>query len=681
MIYPSQINGNLFKPGMGNPAPNYSLDHSITRSLCKNSRSIKSLEMVQKFEPNEVEPGVMSTDISYQHFLSELSEELTSALPPSVNEHGEVYGNGVSSTFYDIRHISGIPMSPVNYPLASNLLLRKSLDLVDEYQEDWHYQVLYHFWIMLLSNMNLNRSNIRIKPKTSMGFPFMESSKSQKLDFVRMILLPQLDEIKKASNNCDYRTLINNHGLGGASVLAFRLQSSDTVSKKDDGSFEAKKRSINTLKDALCSDSNTSKHYASKKVDIPGKRILDGFFAQRMRSVYSVPFGINIFLMALSQPLMDTLMEMFSNTFHHTTNSSIQSKINKYDRIVLADSTQFDGIFSKQLSVDVMLKAMADFGIPKHALNIIEWSFCLPTMRRNQFDGTSGILIGDPYNPSTYSGLNSGNGFTSLIAKVDQSVKYMINQIENTAPELVSSFASKPAQTLSLYMNHMLDVAQLNCGDDVVLMWKKGVFSSRVDDYVSMLDSSSAQKDLSPAYTKTAVEKGGSFLGKVFNKTNSSKDSAISVIPRVQSYVRNEFCPEHGIQSNIRDRSKARRPYPGIVDRWVAYGEAPSFMEVKRIIERTWMKHFDYSFFSMKEEQFKKDEKALAQFLKHSSISLDSAFKDADSFSDIDREVLADPSKVAWKYTKEDVSPVVLQMISSELSENESNSIYKFMTE
>lgn len=74
-------------------------------------------------------------------------------------------------------------------------------------------------------------------------------------------------------------------------------------------------------------------------------------------------------------------------------------------------------------------------------------------------------------------------------------------------------------------------------------------------------------------------------------------------------------------------------------------------------IEKHWYNNFSESFFARKQKQLESDKAKLARYI--------AKFQQVGSidFSPIDLEVLNDPTKLEYKFDKEDVSPEVLDFL------------------
>lgn len=176
--------------------------------------------------------------------------------------------------------------------------------------------------------------------------------------------------------------------------------------------------------------------------------------------------------------------------------------------------------------------------------------------------------------------------------------------------------------------------ALLNMGDD-------NVFLTNHDGFKAHLDEGMKAKNLSP-YMLLEEETTLAFLGGVFYEP---RPGIIDIAPSLPSFFYNWFVAERGV-NNVH-----RAYWPeGWHERKLHYAQNPSFSKAWEI--------FDRSFY----DTFNETADAIA-LRGREKLTMPSA-----AITDIDREVIENPSKLFYKFAAEEVSDSVLDLFTLQIS-------------
>jgi hypothetical protein len=153
---------------------------------------------------------------------------------------------------------------------------------------------------------------------------------------------------------------------------------------------------------------------------------------------------------------------------------------------------------------------------------------------------------------------------------------------------------------------------------------------------------------------KLTLEHGSAFLGSILLFPSDGSQDKVTFVGNVNSLVINQFSPEYGVQSKIRDRSRVKRPFPGLA--WETlpsvYGSAPAFGTVMEETERAWRNVYGRSYSLFRDEMLRQDKRLLSEYIAKTATARIAM----DSLTAIDHEVIASPEKMQYKFSSEDVS-------------------------
>jgi hypothetical protein len=287
--------------------------------------------------------------------------------------------------------------------------------------------------------------------------------------------------------------------------------------------------------------------------------------------------------------------------------------------------------------------------------------------------------LGDWTNPNLLQGLSSGHGLTDILGTIFMTFSYTDIQLTHLAPEMKQKLVNEVDVSGGLaidrflfeYLNGKLPIAQMSKSDDALILVKGGLYKERLAILREKLKDEVQISD----YMLISYESGYAFLGDVliYDVTKALAKSRFS--GNIVSYVYNLFVPEYSIDTH-KPIEQRRRPFPGISHGTApeVFGSSPIWQEVNDVIEKVWFEVYGESFRRMRQAQYDNDVVALAEFVKHRTTHL----RQLD-LSLIDAEILADPSKLSWKYGPQDVHPAIVELFSSGLNADATKAFSEFV--
>nr|QYF49768.1 MAG: putative RNA-dependent RNA polymerase [Guangxi cysto-like virus 5] len=644
--------------------------HTKTGSARRNStRELKP-------GPLEVFPGIYSWDWDYQRFLHALGAKLTEAFPRDVDEYGRVGASGVRSNFLGLYHLPGAPMSPATFVLGDNRKKRSDAGLVNEFQSDFDEQI-FRGVIRCFFN-GYSNDGLRISKGTSSGIPFFQTKMTDKIVIARNALA----DLKRAGDMIaegDHEQAYRQTCIGGATYVVFRDQMTDAVTDLGDGLAHSKDRMVADELYARTGGREGSLFASSKSLDFvvdAGYRVHKGMSATRRRVAQAMGFQTNAILMAVAQPCRQYAYDKYSFAYHHTTRLQKQDKVQQFDDLIALDVSDHDTFWPVAMIGPVLCDELADLGYSDQFISVLEQSFRLPVYitTPSQNPEECHKLIGDWRKPSLLQGLSSGTGVTDIMGTILMTFCYLDIQLRHIAPDLKEALVKDVERRgslaidefLSRYLNGELAIAQMSKSDDALILSKGGVYGERTNVLREKLKN---EVQVSP-YMQISYEDGYAFLGDVLVYDSTRSLSKARFTGNIVSYVSNLFVPEYSIDGD-RPRHQRRRPFPGISHGTApeVFGSSPIWQEVNDIIEKVWYEVYGTSFRRMRQAQYDEDVAALSVYVRERTSQL----RQLD-LSLIDAEVLADPSKLSWKYGSTDVHPSLVELFTSGLSSDETQS-------
>lgn len=625
----------------------------VCDALFVGPKALRNRDKQFKEGPIEFLPGHMSNDWPVLLFKKEVSEKLTSRFPESVDEYGRVTGNGVRSNFYGVRHVNGYPMRPATFPIADNRGLRTQAGLANDFVEPWHRAALVA--LVELFFTSLQPVAMRLRKGASSMMPVYETRMTARQDIARFSLASGPAAARLISKG-DYENAWRKYHIGGAYHTVYRRQSSDAVAYEK-GKWFAKDRAVADLQYAISGGRSGTYLPASKELGDVDFRHPEGFFRERNRTAQGGPFGLNANLMPIAQAARAHMYEEYAYTLHHTTRESMQASLRDWKFSIAADVSSHD-MFWPTFLIPVIKEGMARAGVRDWWLELYDLKSRLPLYVTDVDEGLGNLLIGDWRKPDLHPGLPSGNALTDIEGTIGMVWIYFMLQVEHTLPALKAQCVTVEGAkaVLDRYLKGLLPIRLKDKSDDALLGWTD---SALVPAATALLEKMKKGDAVSP-YMKISYEHGGAFLGNILLYPESKEFSGMVMIGNIISLLINQFSPEYSVQSGVRDRSRVKRPFPGLAWETYAqvYGSSPIYGQVMDLIEECWFNQFHESYRGYRDKLLAADRLALEKFVKEQAARFDTI-----DLTLIDHEVLADPSKLQYKYEPGDVNPGVLDLL------------------
>lgn len=634
-------------------------------ALFSGPSALRNRDKTYSEGPIETLRGVMSNDFDFLMFKDRLSRALTQELPASVDDGGRVSGNGVRSNFYGLRYVGGYPQTPATYPLVDNSHLRQKESLSNEWVAPWHRNVLTA--LTRLFFRDITPVPLKLRNGSSSMMPFYTKEMPKKQELARYALANGQKAAKMMMAG-DYINPWTQFYIGGAYHTVYRRQSTDAMTYES-GVFTPKPRPVADLEYALSGGRSGEFKPADRSMDNVDFRIPKGFFRERNRTAMGGPLGLNVNLMIIAQAVRAHIYAAYPYTYHHTTRSSQEVEMRKMGYIIAADVSNHDW-FWPTFTVDTIAAELLELGYAEWWVHLFKTQFKLPNYVTDVGPDEGNVLLGSWTDPQNNGGLPSGTAFTDLLGTMVMTTVYFILQVEHTYPELIPQLRDVDGaeRALEKYLRGELSISLKDKSDDALLGWPDSFLHARA---AKLHEAMKEGKTISP-YMKVSYEHGFAFLGSVVLTPANGDFRGLTLIGNVNSAANNMFSPEYGVQSGIKDRSKARRPYPGLA--WKAlgqnYGTAPAFTTVMEIIEREWGRIYGTSYRVYREEWLHDDERRLMDDLKARAMVL-------PDLTPIELEILQDPGKLEWKYGMQDVSQSIVDMLFNGLPLSEVEPYFK----
>lgn len=595
------------------------------KSLFRGKKGGRLLSDVRADRSVQIFPQIHSFDPKTIQFNSDLGDELSDVLQISTEPDGSVGRNGVSGNFYGLRTVGGYEWSRLNLPPKSNAPERRKAGLVDGPTSQRHEDIWDKLGKLMFSRWE--PSSLKLSKPSSTGFPSHEFDPAFKVHLYHSVAskLPQvLDLIARG----EWSQLYNDHDLILAYNLVKRLQV-DKVTRGEDGSFSSKQRLVNTYEYAISSGRSGTRVPADKSVTIEGVDYPNNF-AMRVRTAYGLASGLNYQLASFMTGLREVYLKEYEYTWKHRAPESIESKLH-WKHVQGFDVAGFDTTVAPWM----LEKFLQHLPFTEEVIHLFRRALSAPYYSGPVEKGIKGGLwLGNPFEDKSFNlqyGLPSGVACNPDVAKYVMTASYLC---------LLDDFFHDTLERMEdvLQGNHP-QYGLLNMGDDTLL----GTNHTRFHEYVVAKLESSDQRDQIKLCPYFVIEKESpvTFLGNVVMMGQEGERSGVKLAPNIVSFFLNWFTPERSVTATMREFWAL-----GWKERKIHYAKAPSFSQAWEIMERRFYDAFGVLPDTIADRHYK-------------NVRSVSTF----AWSEIDREVLENPAKLYYKYTEEDVSPEVLDLL------------------
>lgn len=545
------------------------------------------------------------------NYLRELSHVLNKELPVDLDSEKMFTTTGVHSTFDRTRCVAGYHQTPMNIKIVRNGALRKAMGLSEGYTPR-QLAIAREFWDLAWSHAKVGPVNVT--KNSAGGIRRFSKSHQWKLDFAQWLLLTEnFERMLNAVDKEDWLTLANEFEMVFMMYIQKRVQV-DSVDKI---------RYANDLLYALTSGEEGQRRATDKKVVISGVDTSD-FSALRVRVVDAGPWVINLFLQICATGCMHGLFHRYPDTFHVNTDEDIERVCNGRE-VYCSDVSEYDQSMSKD-ALEVVFDRQRekwDERIVKAARRL----YCSPYYSRPvTVDGSEGFFVGDPtkWDVEMWGGNRSGHAYTSLIAKGNKVVESLFI-IDTMYPVL---------GRVEQFLLHRMPIKLVNNGDDEIALF---------DTTADYLRFKQLRTNKALGHYDVAPETGQGFSGRLICKIGPRR---YKCRPKLQTPVERLWIPEHPWGSFLNQN-------PGIgamvrVNDLAAHDAGRVVLDAMTMLYR---KHF----------------RGYTDFMRTIMLSLEQSQFAFDSYSVKDREVAADPKKIHYKYTPDEIDPRVLEMSTSKI--------------
>lgn len=356
--------------------------------------------------PNEVWPGVLSTDERFVAFRAKLDRECTAAYPAKIDSQGFVGSNGVPRDFTALRSCSGVKMTPSNAPVTDRRKMLEVAGLSDGYATPRH-QRLARILHRLMFGSRKRGASFHFSNVSSTSNPFFEYDATWKKTMA-LYNLEHAEELLDLVAKDDFAGL-HRHGWQFMATLVERHQP-EGGQITEDGRFIPKKRMVADMQYALSGGTRGRMLEADKITPLkPWGVAPDTASAMRVRTAYGFAAGPTYFISCLLAGVREQYYENYAFTWHHTTPEQIQGKIAGAETIVGLDVTTMDQFFPAFL-LDDHASWLGEYFDPRVAklISLVNYA---PYFAPSLGPGLAPYWAGNPFDKSTFKvdvGLSSG---------------------------------------------------------------------------------------------------------------------------------------------------------------------------------------------------------------------------------------------------------------------------------
>lgn len=569
-------------------------------------------------------PGVKSDDPNFLRFTEELVRVLRAEFPMELTEHGVCGSNGIASGWTKPLNVAGYVMNPNSLPPIDNTWIREEIGLDSQgFKSERHREILAEVVKAVAGHARAAR--LSINRSASMGAPFYHGLLPVKKQLVEYAL-QNLDRLLEAVKNNDLITLLTVYNAAIVQVLGERIQ--PDVLQVEGNRFVPKVRRVNLEAFARGQDKE-ARIDANKDVVINGSILLN-HSACRRRVVYGMSFVVNHIIAAIFSQFREYYLNEFAYTWKHRSSDEIEEKVNSWQFFAGFDVTQMDSTVPAFL-IDATCDELEKY-MDERAVKLIRLMCRAPFIAPHPYylpdEGvkTNPLYGDDPLSVDSFNfklGLPSGIACNPDFGKIFMMFQYLV-LMDDLRQDVLEVGVERILKGLHT------DYAFLNAGDDCVIMMNDQKLFEIIRDGKYRTD-----------YFKVEPESPISFLGNVFYEDKGR----IKVAPNMESFLANWLVPERGIDHWSRRNFWAI----GATEREAHYSRAPSYGPISEIYRRLFIRHLGVDPNYLVDQEFPK------QLLNK-------------SLSTIDMLVLQNPSYLHYRYTEDDVSKEVLDLIVSSVS-------------
>lgn len=462
-------------------------------------------------------PGISCFDRRLLSFQSELQDACDRIAEPDYDVDG--FSRGAVADDFNVKCVSGSMQSPASYKPLDNSLLREELGLRAPDESDLRMTALV--FSVLLSGFV--PAAVNIPKRSSGGFRRFSHDAQWKYDYM-LNKLSRYDDFLKLLTRNDLTALANDFEVVYCTLTQRRTQI-DRLGKK---------RYANDLEYALSGGRSGSRIELDVRARDENLRVIDGFVSKRVRVIDAGPWAINCDLQIVASGHLRYLFEAYPQVFHVNTEEALTTRLRGW-HVCCFDVKEFD-----QSMPQAVLKLFFDQLRERWDSGVIDSAEKLagaPYAFRPVAPGERAGFVDNPLAPTRVvtAGNRSGHAMTSLIAKVAKTADFfsvLSQMLRVTRGDIISIL--RGTHDTVLYLNN---------GDDEVVGFKDPALLKRYKDLIH------SKRGL----YSSEVELGQGFSGHRLARTVDWRNTpTYSCLPRPNVVLQRLYCPERSIGSAMR---------------------------------------------------------------------------------------------------------------------------------
>lgn len=627
---------------------------AVAKTLFFTERGRKRVDAPYREGPTEILAGMWSTDPQVLAFKRNLAQSATDRFynPSNVDDRGRISGSGFRSNAQGLRYVSGFGQDPSTWPLVDNTALRESMGLINSAPGGLTEMIIRSVFRCFFRD--LVPQPLKFRKGTSTMWPFYRQDVAFKKELA-LYVLSVMDKVGMLWKQGKFLEAFELYNMAAVTDAVYRLQSNDGVS--DDGKVP-KDRPVADMEFAVSGGRKGERRPSDRT--FTGHALeheLKGFFRQRRRTAYGMSASINYTLAIIAQSVRESIYRRYPKTYHHTTRRELETHVRSCKAVIAVDVAQHDQLWPLWMK-DIAREELLAMGFPEWWVAIYYYASFASIFVTGVGSQEPNLLLGDWRNPNVRMGLASGTSFTDLDGSWLMTSTYIESIVTHIAPSMVANVHDQKSCDVFVdsFLKWELPIALKDKSDDALMCCLDDIYTDGFDQYTDMLKD---RPEDASSIMRLELEHGTGYLGNIILFPDSKAISDAIVVGNPLSYLVNQFAPEYGIQSGVRDRSRVKRPYPGLA--WASYddvyGSIPIYGELKDLVEKEYFDVYGTSYAHMRNEMLEQDKQKLAQDLK----SLGQALP-FESLTSIELEILQDPDRAEWKFASTDYRPEIINL-------------------
>lgn len=588
-------------------------------------------------EPGFPFPGIISVDPRNDLYSYEYAMLASEQWKPQVDEQGFAGPTGVVKDFSALLTATGCKMSAANAPLTDRTSTLDALGYATDFVSPRHKRIARALHKAMFGRRVLAPFKFPVRSSTTLPSGFAGPGSQVQKQHMCRTNLQQADKILDWVMRKDMHALFAEAGILFAAVPGERAQP-EGVKDILGGDMTPKARKVSDQEYAITGGKKGKRYDADKTLVTQGIFGCKYMLGARIRTIYAVCGEISYFLTPFLVGCRANYFEEFGYTWHHTTADQIYDGIKDFESIIGLDVTLMDQNMPK-FFLDYHADWLEDYWDPRVA-QLVRWLNGIPYFAPQLTAGGKPYWAGNPMDPSTFNidvGLSSGRSDNPDLGKWYMTSVYFC-LVDDYLHDLLEQGANDDESIMTVLKGGHKVFGLKDMGDDAILGLRAGYSELATKMRADLTEAGESGKaGLSP-YAILDVEKGVAFLGNVILKDATGK--LIRPIPNPVTFLVNRHCPERSVNTGYQQYWMH-----GYLAAMEHYSRAGSIIgELDRMGEELWRKHFPGVPTPGQMANMARRQRPLPL---------------GDTLSEVDMEVLLDPSKLFYKFGDQDVSPSI----------------------